>query len=56
MIDMRKRFRGNAPVATSAELEGGGGTGQLYAGIGHKKTVKEGLQQDLGSAEGERER
>ena len=32
---MRKRFRGNYPVALSAELEGGGGPtsgGQLYAG------------------------
>lgn len=25
MIDMRKRFRGNKPVATSVELEAGGG-------------------------------
>ncbi|KAI9822180.1 MAG: hypothetical protein M1826_000534 [Phylliscum demangeonii] len=42
MVDMRKRFRGNYPVALSAELEGEGGvgagvkqvkpTGQLYAG------------------------
>ncbi len=35
MVDMRKRFRGNYPVALSAELEGGGGkasAGQLYAG------------------------
>ena len=33
---MRKRFRGNYPVALSAELEGGGppkdSGGQLYAG------------------------
>ena len=34
MLDMRKRFRGNYPVALSAELEGGGrpNKGQLYAG------------------------
>ncbi|KAI9788751.1 MAG: hypothetical protein M1816_006608 [Peltula sp. TS41687] len=35
MLDMRKRFRGNYPVALSAELEGGGrptSGGQLYAG------------------------
>ncbi|KAF8477066.1 cytochrome c oxidase assembly protein PET191-domain-containing protein [Kalaharituber pfeilii] len=38
MVDMRKRFRGNYPVALSTELEGGGkyrmgeGGGQLYAG------------------------
>ena len=30
---MRKRFRGNQPVAVSKELEGGGQPGrQLYAG------------------------
>ncbi len=35
MIDMRKRFRGNAPISTSAEIEGGGGgvgSKALYAG------------------------
>ncbi|KAI9802602.1 MAG: hypothetical protein M1833_001676 [Piccolia ochrophora] len=34
MIDMRKRFRGNQPIALSKELEGGsGGSGpQLYGG------------------------
>jgi cytochrome c oxidase assembly factor 5 len=34
MVDMRKRFRGNQPIAVSQELEGGGGStgGQLYAG------------------------
>lgn len=37
MVDMRKRFRGNQPIAISKELEGGGpstdaGGGQLYAG------------------------
>ncbi|RMZ83681.1 hypothetical protein DV738_g1035, partial [Chaetothyriales sp. CBS 135597] len=28
MIDMRKRFRGNQPISTSAELEGGSGAGK----------------------------
>lgn len=38
MIDMRKRFRGNKPIATSVELEAGGGrtntkpVPMLYAG------------------------
>ncbi|OCT55073.1 cytochrome c oxidase assembly protein [Cladophialophora carrionii] len=37
LVDMRKRFRGNAPISTSLELEGGGGDdkvkgGQLYGG------------------------
>lgn len=36
MIDMRKRFRGNKPVASSVENEAGGGdgreSGQLYGG------------------------
>jgi cytochrome c oxidase assembly factor 5 len=35
MVDMRKRFRGNAPIAVSTELEGGGKQGtvpQLYGG------------------------
>lgn len=37
MIDMRKRFRGNKPIATSVELEAGGGRDirpapMLYAG------------------------
>lgn len=33
---MRKRFRGNAPIATSRELEGGGAGagGMLYGGTG----------------------
>lgn len=31
MVDMRKRFRGNQPVAVSLELEGEKG-GQLYGG------------------------
>ncbi|KAI5791862.1 cytochrome c oxidase assembly protein PET191-domain-containing protein [Geopyxis carbonaria] len=32
LVDMRKRFRGNHPVALSVEREGGDGGGQLYAG------------------------
>ncbi|KAG0640549.1 cytochrome c oxidase assembly protein PET191 [Tuber brumale] len=32
MVDMRKRFRGNYPVALSVENEGGGGSHQLYGG------------------------
>ncbi|KAI4154551.1 MAG: hypothetical protein LQ340_001607 [Diploschistes diacapsis] len=34
LVDMRKRFRGNQPMALSKELEGGGGPQgkQLYAG------------------------
>jgi cytochrome c oxidase assembly factor 5 len=34
MVDMRKRFRGNQPIAVSKEIEGGesSGGGQLYAG------------------------
>ena len=31
LVDMRKRFRGNQPIAVSKELEGGG-SGQLYGG------------------------
>ncbi|PWW78947.1 hypothetical protein C7212DRAFT_309469 [Tuber magnatum] len=32
MVDMRKRFRGNYPVALSVENEEGGGSRQLYGG------------------------
>ena len=34
MVDMRKRFRGNQPIAVSQELEGGAGPegAQLYGG------------------------
>ena len=33
LVDMRKRFRGNQPIALSKELEAGGAPGkQLYAG------------------------
>ena len=45
MVDMRKRFRGNQPIAVSRELEGGktqGRSGQLYAGgSAFGTTVKE---------------
>ncbi|CAK4032947.1 related to PET191, involved in assembly of cytochrome oxidase [Lecanosticta acicola] len=34
MVDMRKRFRGNKPIATSVELEGEGPNKMLYAGKG----------------------
>jgi len=39
---MRKRFRGNKPVATSVELEAGGSEpqGQLYAGKGSYEGIK----------------
>ncbi|KAL8657974.1 MAG: hypothetical protein Q9226_001384 [Calogaya cf. arnoldii] len=36
MIDMRKRFRGNQPIAVSKELEGEK-PGQLYAGAGFSR-------------------
>jgi len=34
MVDMRKRFRGNQPIAVSQEIEGGAQNpnNQLYAG------------------------
>ncbi|OCL04392.1 hypothetical protein AOQ84DRAFT_252351, partial [Glonium stellatum] len=35
LVDMRKRFRGNRPVATSVELEGSGG-GDAGTGIEEK--------------------
>lgn len=43
MIDMRKRFRGNAPISIP-KAEGGGkkpGSGQLYAGKPAFESVKE---------------
>jgi hypothetical protein len=52
---MRKRFRGNAPVATSLELEAGGST-QLYSGIGRKKKVSDVTEEDIASRESERTR
>lgn len=39
MIDMRKRFRGNQPIAVSKELEGEKSP-QLYAGGGTGSAVK----------------
>lgn len=61
MIDMRKRFRGNKPVAVSTELEGGGGKeseGMMYAGKGVYEDVKgtdgregQGLAGDAGGGE-----
>ncbi|GAB1741480.1 hypothetical protein KC331_g818 [Hortaea werneckii] len=41
LIDMRKRFRGNKPIATSTELEAGGEKpqGMLYAGKGSYEGV-----------------
>lgn len=49
MVDMRKRFRGNQPMAISQEIEGGSGSEggakpsqQLYAGRpAYGSTVKE---------------
>ncbi|KIW75875.1 hypothetical protein Z517_10620 [Fonsecaea pedrosoi CBS 271.37] len=32
LVDMRKRFRGNAPISTSLELEGGDGSGRKVEG------------------------
>lgn len=52
MIDMRKRFRGNQPIAVSKELEGGGGSGkggQLYGGgaaVGEVKSKEEGVEDE----------
>ncbi|KKK25172.1 hypothetical protein P175DRAFT_0498407 [Aspergillus ochraceoroseus IBT 24754] len=42
LIDMRKRFRGNAPLSMSKEVDGKSGTSQqLYAGKPAFETVKE---------------
>jgi len=56
MIDMRKRFRGNKPIATSAEIEGGSdaASGMLYAGIGEKKKKSTPEVSDGGSEEASR--
>ena len=58
MVDMRKRFRGNQPIALSKELEGGSGSGggQLYAGnpvIGKTPGTTDG-RDDLAESEGNR--
>ncbi|CRG87697.1 hypothetical protein PISL3812_04717 [Talaromyces islandicus] len=43
LVDMRKRFRGNAPISMSRELEGGKSQtpDQLYAGKPAFSSVKE---------------
>ena len=51
MVDMRKRFRGNQPIAVSLELEGGaqGGIGQqLYGG---KPAVVAAVRESAGDEE-----
>ncbi|KIV91168.1 hypothetical protein, variant [Exophiala mesophila] len=52
MVDMRKRFRGNAPVSNSAELEGGGSGGQLYGGKPAFDVVASMSKQQRGEVEG----
>ena len=49
MIDMRKRFRGNQPMAVSKEIEGEKG-GQLYAG---GKAVGENGKGGIGTTDAE---
>lgn len=63
MVDMRKRFRGNKPIATSSELEAGGGeegtnvdAGMLYAGAKSYSDVKSTDGRDDMEREGEYER
>ncbi|MCJ1358297.1 MAG: hypothetical protein MMC33_008296 [Icmadophila ericetorum] len=55
MVDMRKRFRGNQPIAVSTEIEAGAGPGpdgerrQLYGGrpaIGRVESAERGLDAD----------
>ena len=60
---MRKRFRGNQPIAVSKELEGGtsSGGGQLYAGrpaFGDVKETsgREPVERDWRELENEKER
>lgn len=51
MVDMRKRFRGNQPIAVSQELEAGGGGGQLYGGrpaVAEVKVSKEEVEENDG--------
>jgi hypothetical protein len=61
MIDMRKRFRGNKPISSTATTGsdgdegryiGGVGEGMLYAGIGKKEAP---VQRDIGWGAGEDE-
>lgn len=42
MVDMRKRFRGNKPIAASLEIEGGADDpkGQLYGGKSAYTNIK----------------
>ncbi|KAJ5958277.1 Cytochrome c oxidase [Penicillium vulpinum] len=41
LVDMRKRFRGNQPIAVAKDVESGKSSGQLYAGQPAYQTVKE---------------
>lgn len=54
MVDMRKRFRGNQPIAVSKEIEGGSGTGggQLYAG---KPAFESAVKETSGNEPAERD-
>ena len=56
MVDMRKRFRGNQPVAVSVEIEAGagasGGGKQLYGG---RPAVAEGVRETAGEDDGKEE-
>lgn len=52
MVDMRKRFRGNAPISNSAELEGGGTGGQLYGGKPAFDVVEKMKKEQRGEVEG----
>jgi len=54
MIDMRKRFRGNAPISSSVELEGSGGTKvhQLYGGKPAFDVVEGMKKEQKGQVEG----
>ena len=51
---MRKRFRGNQPIAVSKEIEGGesSGGGQLYAG---KPAFSSGVKETSGNEPEERD-
>lgn len=53
MVDMRKRFRGNAPISTSLELEGGSDKGgQLYGGKPAFDVVEKMKKEQRGEVEG----
>lgn len=56
MVDMRKRFRGNAPISNSLELEGGGSGGgkggQLYGGTPAFDVVEKMKKEQRGEVEG----